>query len=382
MSAIVEIEKLGKQYGERWALRDVDLSIGEGEILGVIGRNGAGKSTLLKILAAITEPSAGEARLWKKPAALLELGTGFQPDLSGRENVFLSAALCGLGRAETKKRFDEIVAFAEMEKCIDQPVKQYSSGMAVRLAFSVAIHTDRELLLLDEALAVGDYRFQVKSTERIEKMAREGATVLLVTHNLGLTERTCQRTLILEEGRPVFLGASSEAVREYLRRGAEGAPEWSQPAAPEEALRLRRVAVVSPQGDARGELGYHEAFRIVIDYDVNRSHPGTNVGFGISSESGGLCFASAEFDLQPELKAARKPGSYRAEVSIPAKWLNVGRYRVHVYWTTSPSPTDYRSLDAIEFEIAETGTPAARHGQVRHGLFQPELAWQVGLLPA
>ena len=249
--------------------------------------------------------------------------------------------------------------------------------MAVRLAFAVAAHLDRELLLLDEALAVGDFSFQQKSVARIEAACAQGAGCLLVSHNLGLIERLCRRTLLLHEGKPVFLGPSQEALRLYLRIDGERPREWRREAAPEQALQVRRVAVVGPEGRARSEVGYDEPFRIVVEYDINSPTAGTNVGVALSAAGGALAFATAEFDTRPELREPRPPGSYRSEVAVPAKWLNTGRFTVLLLWTVGPTPADYRAEEALVFDIVETGTPAARHGQTRYGVFQPELPWQV-----
>jgi lipopolysaccharide transport system ATP-binding protein len=380
----LEIDRLSKRYTVRragepclWALRDISLRAHAGEILGVIGRNGAGKSTLLKILAGITDPSSGTARLRGRPASLLELGTGFHPELSGRENVYLNAALFGMTRAEVRRQFDTIVAFSGVESFIDTPIKHYSSGMAVRLAFSVAAHLDRQVILVDEALAVGDVEFQRKSVARIQELAAGGACVLLVSHNLGLVERLCSRSLLLHQGCMQFLGPSPDAVRAYLRLEGDRPCECHWPAAPNRALQLRRIAVAGPDGTPRGEIGYHEGLRITVDYDLNREVEGTNVGIGIAAAGGALLFASAEFDCRPELRRPRPIGTYRAEVAIPPKWINVGRYHVQIYWTTGMQPSEYAAEPALSFDVIETGTPAARQGQSRHGLLQPELDWQV-----
>jgi lipopolysaccharide transport system ATP-binding protein len=384
MDTLVEISHLSKQYRTHpkkgpvlWALRDISFQAQAGEIFGIIGRNGAGKSTLLKILAGITEPSSGFARLGNRAASLLELGTGFHPELSGRENVYLNASLFGMGRAEVRTKFDAIVDFSGVAGFIDTPVKHYSSGMAVRLAFSVAVHLDREILLVDEALAVGDVDFQQKSVAKIHDLARNGACVLLVSHNLGLIERLCHRALLLHHGVEQFQGLSVESVRAYLQLEGDRPCETHWPPAPDKALQLRRIAVTGPDGEPRGEIGYHEGFQIIVDYDLNQPVEGTNVGIGIAAAGGALLFASAEFDCRPELRRPRAIGSYRAQVSIPAKWLNVGRFLVQIYWTTGMQRSEYAGQDALFFDIIETGTPAARHGQSRHGLFQPELDWQV-----
>jgi lipopolysaccharide transport system ATP-binding protein len=206
-----------------WALRDVSFEVEPGEVVGVIGRNGAGKSTLLKILSRITEPTSGRAELYGRASSLLEVGTGFHPELSGRENVFLNGAILGMRRGEIRRRFDEIVAFAEVERFIDTPVKHYSSGMHMRLAFAVAAHLEPEILIVDEVLAVGDAQFQKKCLGKMGSVAREGRTVLFVSHNMAAVSNLCRRGIVLEQGRVAYAGTQTEAVARYLTScGAQG----------------------------------------------------------------------------------------------------------------------------------------------------------------
>ncbi|MCX8125312.1 MAG: ABC transporter ATP-binding protein, partial [Spirochaetes bacterium] len=201
-----------------WALKDVSFEVKRGETVGIIGRNGAGKSTLLKILSRITEPTTGRVILRGRVASLLEVGTGFHPELTGRENIYLNGAILGMSRAEIKRKFDEIVAFAEIEKFLDTPVKRYSSGMYVRLAFAVAAHLEPEILLVDEVLAVGDAAFQKKCLGKMGEVAKEGRTVLFVSHNMVAIENLCQRGIILDEGKMSFAGAIKNVIRKYISR--------------------------------------------------------------------------------------------------------------------------------------------------------------------
>ena len=210
-------EQKVRQKEEFWALKDVSLAVKQGEVVGILGRNGAGKSTLLKILSRITEPTIGRIRLNGRVASLLEVGTGFHPELTGRENIFLNGAILGMSKAEIKMKFDEIVAFAEIEKFLDTPVKRYSSGMYVRLAFSVAAHLDPEILVVDEVLAVGDVAFQRKCLGKMEEAHTRSRTVLFVSHNLAAVENLCSRAVVLEQGQKVFDGPSKEAIQFYLQ---------------------------------------------------------------------------------------------------------------------------------------------------------------------
>jgi lipopolysaccharide transport system ATP-binding protein len=199
-----------------WALRDVSFDVMPGEVMGVIGANGAGKSTLLSVLSRIIEPTSGRAELFGRVASLLEVGTGFHPDLSGRENIYLNGAVLGMKRREIEARFDEIVAFAEVEKFIDTPVKRYSSGMYVRLAFAVAAHLNPDILLIDEVLAVGDASFQRKCLGKMDEVTRKGRTVLLVTHNVGIISQLCERAILLRDGRVAGQGPAKQVVDSYV----------------------------------------------------------------------------------------------------------------------------------------------------------------------
>ena len=219
-SPFLQLRRIGKPIPEEetiWALQDVSLEVKEGEALGIIGRNGAGKTTLLKILSRITDPTKGRVVLKGRVASLLEVGTGFHPELTGKENIYLNGAILGMNRNEINRRFDEIVAFAEIEKFLDTPVKRYSSGMYMRLAFAVAAHLDPEILLVDEVLAVGDIAFQKKCLGRMGEVANEGRTVLFVSHNMAAVEKLCQRGLVLDKGEIRYIGSQSEAITEYLK---------------------------------------------------------------------------------------------------------------------------------------------------------------------
>jgi lipopolysaccharide transport system ATP-binding protein len=233
---------------EFWALRDVSFEIKRGEVVGIIGRNGAGKSTLLKILSRITEPTTGRVQLSGRVASLLEVGTGFHPELTGRENIFLNGAILGMSRAEIRRKFDEIVAFAEIERFLDTPVKRYSSGMYVRLAFAVAAHLEPEILIVDEVLAVGDARFQKKCLGKMHAVASAGRTVLFVSHNLGTVQSLCQRCVLLEAGQIAFAGEPSEAVARYARASADQAAAGVF-AGTDPAVRVDRAEIVNA-GDA------------------------------------------------------------------------------------------------------------------------------------
>ncbi len=217
----------GDTMEDVWALKDVNFEVRRGEAVGIIGRNGAGKSTLLKVLSRITEPTTGRVSIKGRVASLLEVGTGFNPELSGRENIYLNGTILGMNRVEIKRKFDEIVAFAEVERFLDTPVKRYSSGMYVRLAFAVAAHLEPEILVVDEVLAVGDAQFQKKCLGKMQEVGTEGRTVLFVSHNMGAISRLCQRTIVLEQGREAFTGDTEEAIAHYMCASAIKTAAWA-----------------------------------------------------------------------------------------------------------------------------------------------------------
>jgi lipopolysaccharide transport system ATP-binding protein len=358
-----------------WALRDVSFDIMPGEVVGIIGRNGAGKSTLLKILSRVTEPTTGRAELYGRVGSLLEVGTGFHSELSGRENIFLNGSILGMTRREIERKFDEIVAFAEIEKFIDTPLKRYSSGMVVRLAFAVAAHLEPEILVIDEVLAVGDYAFQQKCLNKMEVVSGHGRTVLFVSHNMGAVNRLCQRCILLDQGQIVASGPTASTVQTYLNSSMAERAEYVQASAPEKAVNLLRVALNGPDGQMRNDIAYSEDARVVLDYEVNRAVSGTSVGIGLFTLDGACAFISGDFDAHPDLLGVRDPGQYRTEVAFPSHWLNTGRYRLTVYIANAMSGVVYDQIEAIVFNVLDTGTPGSLHGVKRQGVLQPILEW-------
>ena len=272
-----------------WALRDVSFSVEPGEVVGIIGRNGAGKSTLLKILSRITEPTNGEVRIRGRVASLLEVGTGFHPELTGRENIFLNGAVLGMARTEVKQKFDDIVAFAEIDKFLDTPVKRYSSGMYVRLAFAVAAHLDPEVLIVDEVLAVGDAAFQKKCIGKMDEVAGRGRTVLLVSHQMGLVADLCGRSMLLRDGRLQSVGPTSQVIGEYLNTASDsgGAVELSMHLnrGPQSTPCLVRAAVKDGTGQPCSMFGIDDPWTLEIDYDTG-GLPSIGVGYGIYTALG------------------------------------------------------------------------------------------------
>jgi lipopolysaccharide transport system ATP-binding protein len=314
------------------ALDGVSLDIEKGETLGIIGRNGAGKSTLLKILSRITTPTTGSVRMKGRTATLLEVGTGFHPELTGRENVFLNGAIMGMTHEEVSRKFDEIVAFSEIDRFIDTPVKRYSSGMYVRLAFAVAAHLEPEILIVDEVLAVGDIHFQKKCLGRMSEIQREGRTILFVSHNVSAVSRLCRNSILLDEGKLVAQGATSDVLATYVKRGTQGGPVdrvFDAPPAPGACGKIRRIRVDSADGHATSSVELTKPFEIHIEYEITEPLRGVVVSAEIHSEELGLVVVSTnDAELNLERLERRDPGRYQARIRVPDRMLNTGAYHI------------------------------------------------------
>jgi lipopolysaccharide transport system ATP-binding protein len=317
---------------EIWALRDVSLEVHEGEVLGLIGGNGAGKSTLLKLLSRITEPTEGVIELRGRVGSLLEVGTGFHPELTGRENIFLNGAILGMTRAEIDRRFDDIVEFAEITRFLDTPVKRYSSGMYVRLAFAVAAHLEPEVLVIDEVLAVGDAAFQRKCLGRMEDVAESGRTVLFVSHNMQAVRSLCTRVVQLDEGRVVDAGSPFAVVDRYLKlqSGADGAVSWEGDDRPgDDAARLAAVRILGTDLEPTPVVISSQSFRVQMDVDLERVIEGLTIGFDLTLGDGTVVFRSYQTDGSPHSWPDLRTGRNRLECEIASNLLNTGRYTVN-----------------------------------------------------
>jgi len=365
-----------------WALRDVSFEVKQGEVVGIIGRNGAGKSTLLKILSRITKPTEGTAHLTGRVGSLLEVGTGFHPELTGRENVYLNGAILGMRRAEIDRKFDEIVGFAEIERFLDTPVKHYSSGMYVRLAFAVAAHLQSEILLVDEVLAVGDYAFQAKCLGRMEGLAKGGHTVMLVSHNLGAISRLCDRSLLLESGTVRSEGSTQEVIRSYITSGREESGEYTHPPSSSKVISLKRVAITRRDGTPTAEVRYDEDFTVLVEYRITEHIRDCGVWIALQTLDGVMLFTTADYDADPNLLGRRSPGVYRATIPIPSRWLNYGRYSVIVGIVQNTPLVVHERVDALAFSILEIGSPSSLHEpNTRRGVLQPLIEWAMETLP-
>jgi lipopolysaccharide transport system ATP-binding protein len=363
------------------ALQDVSFDVRDGEIVGIIGRNGAGKSTLLKILTRIVEPSKGRAELRGRVGSLLEVGTGFHPELTGRENIYLNGALLGMQRREIERKFDEIVAFAEVERFLDTPVKRYSSGMYVRLAFAVAAHLEPEILLVDEVLAVGDAAFQRKCLGKMSQVARTGRTILFVSHNMAAVTRLCNRAVWLEQGRLRRVGDVDDVISDYLSFGSEGTGEVKfqedlGPAPGSEFVRLRAVRIRNTDGQIATSLDVRSSFCIETEYSILQPAANLRVGLRIVAHDGTVILSSKDADEYEEM-GLRQPGEYVSRCTIPADFLNFGQYYVTVGSDFPMSRVHFAVDQALTFRIEATGGVGGHIADNRQGLLRMRLPWDV-----
>ncbi len=361
-----------------WALRDLDLELRRGQALGIVGHNGAGKTTLLKLLSRITEPTTGKVELRGRVGSLLEVGTGFHPELTGRENIFLNGAILGMGRQEIANKFDEIVDFAETERFLDTPVKRYSSGMYVRLAFSVAAHLEPDILLVDEVLAVGDAAFQKKCLGRMSDVTSQGRTVLFVSHNLPAITRLCDTAIHVQGGRLVQQGESQQVVSDYLASVTEGGCDAEFEADPDRTMRLRRIRVLDAAGPPpTGRLEMGQPLHVEVEYDVNRSVEAAHVICFVHTADGTNVLGSGDADCQPDRLEVRPVGRYRGRFELPAFLLGEGHYTITVSLSVPFGEVFDRHANVVSFEV-EDNTSVRRQWQHnrRPGILGLELPWE------
>ena len=365
-----------------WALKDVSFELKQGEALGVIGRNGAGKSSLLKVLSRVTDPTGGRAEIRGRVSSLLEVGTGFHPELTGRENVYLNGAVLGMRKREIDRKFDEIVAFSGVERFIDTPVKRYSSGMKVRLAFSVAAHLEPEILIVDEVLAVGDADFQQKCLNKMETVGQQGRTVIFVSHNMAAIARLCNRAILLDEGRVVFDGPAYRAVNRYLTSalGTTAAREWPDPMkAPSGPIaRLHAVRVLNHNGEVAEAIDIRKIVQLEMEYEVLQPGRVLLPHFNLITEKGVTAFTSV--DVDPEWRRRpRPPGRYCSTASVPGNFLAEGIYYVSCYLITlSPDSRQFAERSVVSFNVIDsTDGDTARGDYSKHmyGVIRPLLKW-------
>jgi lipopolysaccharide transport system ATP-binding protein len=378
------VRRLGTFEGDdpdtMWALRDVDFEIRHGEVVGIIGRNGAGKSTLLKVLSRITEPSVGRAVVRGRVGSLLEVGTGFHPDLTGRENVYLNGAILGMDRAHVDRRFDEIVDFAGVERFIDTPVKRYSSGMYLRLAFAVAAHLEPEILIVDEVLAVGDAQFQKKCLGKMSTVSREGRTVLFVSHNLTAVRTLCTRALLLRGGRLVADTTAADAVSRYVGEISESilSAEFADPrTAPQNAACIvQRVAVRDADGRDLQEVETGSPFRIDVEYETKHDDAFVGMTLILQDSENNIVFSSLS-NREPSWYGRPMPqGTFRTSCEIPANLLNEGWYVVTLNLFGAGFSDQHLVREVLRLEIQDSGELRGDYFGPMYGIVRPDLAWR------
>jgi lipopolysaccharide transport system ATP-binding protein len=405
---IIKVEKLGKEYrigeyqpyyslresivglfrgGQKkspadtiWALKNVNFAVREGEALGIIGKNGAGKSTLLKILSQITPPTTGRVTMRGRVGSLLEVGTGFHPELTGRENIYLNGAILGMGRQEIKRKFDEIVAFSEIEKFLDTPVKHYSSGMNVRLGFAVAAHLDPEILIVDEVLAVGDAQFQKKCLGKMEQVGREGRTVIFVSHNMAAIAQLCERTVLLHEGKVVANGPTEGVIAKYLSlakvaKSTVSLTDWSlrRNSLENSALRWDSITLLDAKGKPTDNITFQRPFSLHLGMRVDRSVSEVRLGFAIQSPLGFPIFNA--FQIEAGLPQSYAPGKYTFQAHINPNYLAPGLYEISL-GANGPGVIDWIP-SAMQFHVAPTQTDQADWGTHRGGIIAQPIGWKL-----
>jgi lipopolysaccharide transport system ATP-binding protein len=370
-----------------WALKDVSLEIKRGELVGIIGANGAGKSTLLKILSRITEPTTGFAEIHGRAGSLLEVGTGFHPELTGRENIYLNGAILGMKRVEIERKFDEIVAFAEIDPFIDTPVKHYSSGMYLRLAFAVAAHLEPEILIVDEVLAVGDMNFQKKCLNKMQDVGQHGRTVLFVSHNMAAITRMCGRAVLLAGGQVVRDGSTHDVVSAYLNSGlgTTSAREWPAPEAPGgEVARLRAVRVRGGEGQILEAADIRRPVQVEMEYEVLQSGHVLAPYYEFYNEHNVHVFGAG--DLDPAWRGRPRPiGRYVSTAWIPGNLLAEGTLFVTAgLYSLNPSIRQFKERDVVAFHIVDSLDGDSARGDVVSewgGVVRPLLTWSTQFSP-
>jgi lipopolysaccharide transport system ATP-binding protein len=367
-----------------WALKDVSFEVHQGEVVGMIGRNGAGKTTLLKILAQVTMPTEGRARLKGRVGSLLEVGTGFHPELTGRENVQLSGAILGMRKREIERKFDEIVAFAEVEKFIDTPLKYYSTGMQMRLAFAVAAHLEPEILLVDEVLAVGDLAFQKKCLGKMEYVAKQGRTVVFVSHNMPAVTRLCQRGIVLEGGKVILDSDSLEAARRYSSSGLATPAErrWDDVnSAPGDGVARLIAARVISEGVVVESVDIRNP--VSVEMEFLNLKPGADLlsAFSFFNGDGVILFVSPDLHEPRWGSKPRPSGIFRAKCTVPGNFFAEGQVSVCIEVSTRSPHYEIHFLehDCVSFQVVDRGLPGsvrANWGRNMPGLVRPALEWE------
>jgi len=366
-----------------WALNDISFDLEEGRVLGIVGRNGAGKSTLLKILSRVTEPTKGTVSVRGRVGSLLEVGTGFHPELTGRENIYMNGAILGMKSAEIESKFDEMVEFSEVGQFIDTPVKRYSSGMYLRLAFAVAAHLEPEILVVDEVLAVGDAEFQRKCLGKMNDVAQQGRTVLFVSHNMSAILRLTNEAIVLQKGQLIKRAPTPEAVDFYLASGQAESGErvWGVDEIPVADQPFRPVAIRIKDGGGNvvDTVRSTEPVTVEWEYQINAPITGLRVGMYLNTMRGEYVFTAFDTDdaKQYEQFGARQAGRYISRCTIPADFFNEGRYYLGVNASSFGVQRYFMDENAISFNVDISGAPGTQWPELRQGPVRPRLDWKI-----
>jgi len=378
------LRRNGNREGDAiWALKDVSFEVKPGEVVGVIGRNGAGKSTLLKILSRITEPTTGQVEIYGRVGSLLEVGTGFHPELSGRENVYLNGAILGMRRGEIDQKFNEIVSFAEVEDFIDTPVKHYSSGMHMRLAFAVAAHLEPEILIVDEVLAVGDITFQRKCLSKMKEVGEQGRTVIFVSHDIQAVTRLCQNVVLMEAGRVIKNGPTRGVVSNYLisTLRATAAKEWGEleEAPGNEIVRLRKICVCDSDGESAENFDIRKPIDVEMIYDVLKSGEVLVPNLHFFNADGVCAFVVHDWGDESRTKP-RQQGRYVSIARIPGNFLAEGTFIVGAAISSyQPFNVHLHEQNAIAFQVVDCLEGDSARGDYAGylpGVVRPLLTWE------
>lgn len=368
---------------EFWALKDFSLEVKKGEVLGILGPNGAGKSTLLKILSQITPPTEGRIELFGQVGSLLEVGTGFNPELSGHENIYLYGAILGMDRQMIRERYDEIVEFSEIGDFLHQPIKHYSSGMHAKLGFSVAAHLDCEILLIDEILSVGDASFRRKSYIKMTQLITEGKTVLFVSHNMSAINNLCTKAIVLAEGKIIFNGDTNDAVNKYLESfGHKETESYSNPAIfnenPDKALNILSIGLVNDAGEYVTQVNYSEPFSIEMDILVREANEDYFAAVYIRDPNGQIIIFTSDEDIGPSHMSKLSEGRFRTSITFPERFFNPDSYRITCILSKKPTGQIDRKDEAIDLTIVDHETWRSQQGLYRKlAAVAPELEWSI-----
>jgi lipopolysaccharide transport system ATP-binding protein len=377
LAAVKDINEVKSRYV--WSLQDINFEVKRGEILGIIGKNGAGKSTLLKILSKTTAPTKGNVKIKGRIASLLEVGTGFHPELTGRENIYMNGAILGMHRYEITQKLDEIIDFAGVEAFIDTPVKRYSSGMYVRLAFAVAAHLEPDILIIDEVLAVGDAEFQKKCIGKMKDVSTgEGRTVLFVSHNIDIIKRLCNSAILLKNGKTAIMDNVQKVLDAYSVNEANKMAVFEQQSDTTKFVNLRKASVLDMNKKNNHYIVYNEPWYLQIEYEVNKSIKGCLVWFAIYTLEDLLIFTSCDYDLEYSHLSMKKVGYYKYLIDLTQIKMNKGNYKVVVGINTEPpNVISFDRTEDIGIEIVDDGKIYESNEILsRGGIIKPLLKWQ------